>query len=272
MQHTSLMRLLPCALALAVLAPAQQMDPDFAQSVKDWTTRPEFLSPLVDHLPKSASIASPKEVLGYYIGAPKKLTYYQDIVRYYRTLAAKSPRVKVIDIGKTDEGRECVVVFVGAEESIQNLETYRKYLAQLADPRQIDEPQAQEIIAKGKPLYHFMAGLHSGETGPPEMLMELVYRLATEDTPLIKGIRDRVIVSITPAADPDGRDRYTDWYYRYKINETSEQDNLGGPPYWGKYVFHDDNRDINYSQMPMRRLLAWYLAWHPPIMHELHES
>src|SRR5206468_6483708 len=70
----------------------------------------------------------------------------------------------------------------------------------------------------------------------------------------------------------DGRDRYADWYYRYKINETSEQDNLGGPPYWGKYIFHDDNRDINYSQLPMQNLLRWYLQWHPPIMHELHES
>ncbi|MBV9406254.1 MAG: hypothetical protein JO211_12990 [Acidobacteriaceae bacterium] len=272
MQRIRSNRLLFCVFAIVPLAAAQQMDPEFAKSVKEWTTRPEFLSPLVDHLPKSATVPSPKDVLGYYIGTPKKLTYYEDIVRYYRTLASKTPRVKVIDIGKTDEGRECVVVFVGSEESIRDLETYRKDLAQLADPRHIDEAQAQEIIAKAKPIYHVMGGLHSGETGPPEMLMELAYRLATEDTPFIRSIREHVIVSITPAADPDGRDRYTDWYYRYKINETGERDNMGGPPYWGKYVFHDDNRDINYSQMPMRRLLAWYLEWHPPIMHELHES
>ncbi len=257
---------------VAWVAPAQQMDPDFAKSVKEWTTRPEFMSPLVDHLPKSATVPSPKDVLGYYIGAPKKLTYYEDIVRYYRTLAEKSPRVKVVDIGKTDEGRECIVAFIGSEESIRDLDTYRKYLGELADPRKLSDAEAHEIIAKAKPLYHVMGGLHSGETGPPEMLMELAYRLATEETPLIKSIRDHVIVSITPAADPDGRDRYTDWYYRYKINETSEQDNMGGPPYWGKYIFHDDNRDINYSQLPMRDLLAWYLQWHPPIMHELHES
>ncbi len=69
-------------------------------------------------------------------------------------------------------------------------------------------------------MYHVMGGLHSAETGPSEMLMELAYRLATEDTPLIKKIRDNVIVSITPAAEPDGRDRYVDWYYKYKINDT----------------------------------------------------
>ncbi|MBV9444134.1 MAG: hypothetical protein JO217_15740, partial [Acidobacteriaceae bacterium] len=265
-------RFLLCSLAVSTVIGAPQMDQDFAKSVKEWTTRPEFTSPLVDHLPKAEGVPSPKDVLGYYIGEPKKLTYYEDIVRYYRTLASKSPRVKVIDIGKTDEGRECVVVFIGSEETIRDLETYQKDLTQLADPRQINDAQAAEIVSRAKPIYHVMGGLHSGETGPPEMLMELAYRLVTEDSPIVQSIRDHLIVSITPAADPDGRDRYTDWYYRYKINEKSEADNLGGPPYWGKYIFHDDNRDINYSQLPMQRLLAWYLNWHPPIMHELHES
>ena len=125
---------------------------------------------------------------------------------------------------------------------------------------------------KRKPIYHVMGGLHSGETGPPEMLMELAYRLAVEDSPVINQIRDNVIVTITPVAEPDGRDRYVDWYYRYKIDEKGEEESFGGPPYWGKYIFHDNNRDINYSQVTMRTLLDWYLQWHPPIMHELHES
>jgi hypothetical protein len=248
------------------------MDDEFAKSVKDWTTRPEFISPLVDHLPKSSTVPSPKDVLGYYIGAPNKLTYYADIVKYYHALEAKSPRVKVMNVGPTDEGRECVVVFIGSEESIRNLDAERRYLAQLADPRQITEAQARDIISKAKPMYHLMGGLHSAETGPSEMLMELAYRLVTEDTPLIRKIRDSVIVTITPAAEPDGRDRYVDWYYKYKIHDTGEQDQAPGPPYWGKYIFHDNNRDINYSQMSMRTLLKWYLDWHPPIMHELHES
>src|SRR6266478_217687 len=250
----------------------QPMDDDFAKLVKEWTTKPEFMSPLVDHLPKSGAVPSPKDVLGYHIGQPKKLTYYADILRYYRALAAKSPRVKVMTIGKTDEGRECVVVFIGSEDSIKNLEVYRAYLRSLADPRRINDAEARDIIAKGKPIYHVMGGLHSAETGPSEMLMELAYRLVTEDSPVINQIRDNVIVTITPVAEPDGRDRYVDWYYRYKIDEKSEEDSLGGPPYWGKYIFHDNNRDINYSQVTMRTLLDWYLQWHPPIMHELHES
>jgi hypothetical protein len=251
---------------------AQTQDPEFARLVKEWTTRAEFLSPLVDHLPIVPGIPSPKDVLGYHIGTPKKLTHYGDAVKYYRALASKTPRVKVINIGKTDEGREFVVVVVGSEESLNNLEQYRNYLAQIADPRKISEAQAQEIIQKAKPIYHLMGGLHSGETGPPEMLMELAYRLAAEESQLIRQVRENVIVTITPVAEPDGRDRYVDWYYRHLVDISDERERVSGPPYWGKYIFHDNNRDINYSQVTMRALLDWYLQWHPPIMHELHES
>ena len=258
---------------LALLGRAQQpMDEDFAKSVRMWTTRPEFLSPLVDHLPRVAGIPTPGEFLGYHIGEPKRLTKTEKIYGYYRALAAATPRVKVITIGRTDEGRECLVVFIGSEESIRDLEKHRLSLAQLADPRKIDENQAQEILSRTKPIYHLMAGLHSGETGPPEMLMELAYRLVAEDSALIRQIREQVIVSLTPVAEPDGRDRYVEWYYRHKLDEKSEQDSVGGPPFWGKYIFHDNNRDTNYSQVTMRNLLEWYLQWHPPVMHDLHES
>ena len=285
-QRSRLIRLLACLFLLVscvgtgILAQSSAkkqvgavgLDQDFAAAVKAWTTRPEFSSPLVDHLPKVDGIPSPKDVLRHHIGEPKKLTYYADILKYYRALAAATPRVKVLPIGKSNEGRELVVVFVGSDETIRNLETYRRYLAQLADPRTISADEAKEVIAKARPIYHLSGGLHSGEVGPSEMLIELAYRIATEDSPLIKQIRDNVIVSITPVADPDGRDRNVDWYYKYGINETETRRTGAGVPYWGKYVFHDDNRDINYSQIEMRALLDWYLQWHPPIMHDLHQS
>ena len=250
----------------------QTLDPDFADRVQEWTTRPEFLSPLVDHLPLSDRVPSPYEVLGHHIGAPRELTYYSDILRYYRTLADASPRVSVISVGRTDEARELVVVAIGSEESIRNLEQHRAALGLLADPRGLTAAEADQVIQQAKPIYHFMAGLHSGETGPPEMLMELAYRLAVEEGPLFERIRENLIVTMTPTAEPDGRDRYLDWYYRYLIDISDDRDRIGGPPYWGKYIFHDNNRDINYSQLSMRALLEWYLAWHPPIMHDLHES
>ncbi|MBZ5725272.1 MAG: hypothetical protein LAP87_09770 [Acidobacteriia bacterium] len=268
----------PSIIALSMLAAAfagaaqQPQDEEFARLVKEWTTRAEFLNPLVDHLPKAAGVPSPKDVLGYYAGAPKKLTHVADLNRYYRALAAASKRVKVIPAGMTDEGRECLVVAISDEDTIRRLDTYKGYLAKLADPRGLDAAEARRIVAEAKPIYMFTGGLHSAETGPPEMLMELAYRLAVEESPLYDQIRRNVIVMLTAAAEPDGRDRYTDWYYRHKITEENEQDRIPGPPYWGKYIFHDNNRDINYSQVTMRNWLKFYMEWHPPIMHDLHES
>jgi hypothetical protein len=265
--------ILAAGFAIAALAQTSQpQDEEFAKLVKEWTTRPEFMSPLVDHLPKVAGVPTPKDVLGYYIGAPKKLTHVSDVGRFYRALAAASKRVKVLPAGVTDEGRECIVVAVADEDTIRDLDVYKGYLARLADPRGMGEPEAKRIIAQAKPIYMFTGGLHSAETGPPEMLMELAYRLAVEESPLFDQIRRNVIVMIGAVAEPDGRDRYVDWYYRHKLGEETETDRVAGPPYWGKYIYHDNNRDINYSQMTMRNWLKFYLEWHPPIMHDLHES
>ncbi len=194
--------------------PRQAQDPEFAKAYALWTSEPRYGSPLVDHLPKVAGIPTPKDVLGHYVGAPSTLTYYADILKYYRALAAATPRVKVETIGKSDEGRELVVVWVSSNENIKNLQKNRDNLAKLADPRGLTEAQIHKLIATTKPHYHLIGGLHSGETGPSEMLMELVYRLATETSPLITQIRNNVIVSVTPAAEPDGRDRNVDWFYR----------------------------------------------------------
>jgi hypothetical protein len=309
--------------------PAQQQDADFEKSVKAWTTQPYFISPLVDHLPLVKGIPTPKDVLGYHIGAPAKLTYYADILKFYRALAAATPRVKVESIGKSDEGRDLVVVWVSSDENMKNVQKNRDNLAKIADPRGLTPDQVKQLIATTKPHYHFMGGLHSGETGPSEMLMELTYRLATETSPLIKQIRENVIVSVTPVADPDGRDRNVDWFYKGLDEQaaaaqtapstatTSSVPATGTPaatgtqpatatqpttapqapalsvglpagaapaaqvgggrggaalPYWGKYVFHDNNRDINLSQVAMRSLVDWYFTAYPPIMHDLHES
>ena len=257
----------------ALLGQATQgLDQDFAEQVGNWTTRPEFISPLVDHLPISDRVPSPKDILGHHIGAPRELTYYAELLSYYRALSEASPRVSLMNIGRTDEDREMVVVAIASEDTIRNLFRYRGFLEELADPRGLPELEANRIIQQAKPIYHFMAGLHSSETGPPEMLMELAYRLAVEEGTLFEQIRDNLIVTITPTAEPDGRDRYLDWYYRHLINISDDRERIGGPPYWGKYIFHDNNRDINYSQLTMRALLDWYLDWHPPIMHDLHES
>ncbi|NUQ13171.1 MAG: hypothetical protein HUU26_12730, partial [Gemmatimonadaceae bacterium] len=258
----------------------QRQDPEFAKAYAQWTTEPRYGSPLVDHLPLVAGIPTPKDVLGYYIGRPRTLTYYADALRYYRALAKAAPgKVQIETIGRSDEGRELVIVWISSEANMRNLRRNRDNLARIADPRGLTEAQITQIIRSTKPHYHLMGGLHSGEVGPSEMLMELAYRLVAETSPLISQIRDNVYVSITPQADPDGRDRNVDWFYR-NLDMAAESGTAapagrgGGPgvPYWGKYVYHDNNRDINLSQVSMRAITDWYFTAHPPIMHDLHES
>jgi len=296
-----------CATATSLVAqlavtetrdPKQKQDDAYAKLYTEWTKGSQFGSPLVDHLPLVAGIPTPKDVLGYYIGAPAKLTYYADILKYYRALEKAAPdRVKIETIGKSDEGRELVVIWVSSPENIRNLQKNRDNLAKIADPRGMSDEQVRQLITTTKPHYHFIGGLHSGETGPSEMLMELAYRLVTETSPLITQIRNNVIVSITPAAEPDGRDRNVDWFYRGLAfgpavppapadsagrggapvagapNGGPFGNNPGGQlPYWGKYVYHDNNRDINLSQMSMRAITDWYFTAHPPIIHDLHEA
>ncbi len=269
-------------LSLSLLASApvaqgpadDQNDAEFAKRVSEWTTKPEFLSPLVDHLPKKVGVPTPKDILGYHIGEPKKLTYTADQFRFFRALEKALPgRVRTLVIGTTEEGRDILVAVISSESNISGLEVNRQQLKRLADPRGLSAAEAQRIIASTKPHYHLTGGLHSGETNPPEALMELAYRLAVSEEPYIRQIRDNVVVSMTPSTDVDGRDRYVDWYYAYKIEEAYDGgENYGGPPYWGKYIFHDNNRDINYGVDSLRAHLNWYLHWVPPIWHDLHEA
>jgi hypothetical protein len=255
-------------------SPAVSDDADFAAFVKSATTRPDFSSPLIDHLPKKTGVPTPKDVLGYHIGTEKKLTYWADQQKWYRALEKALPdRVKTAVIGTTEEGREIMVVYLTSAANLKGLEHNRDNMRRLADPRGLSPDEAKRIIAGTKPHYHLSAGLHSGETNTSEMLMELAYRLAVSDEPYIQQIRDNVIVSMVPTTDIDGRDRYVDWYNAYKINEAYDGgENYGEPPYWGKYVFHDNNRDINYGVDTLRTYLKWYLEWVPPIWHDLHEA
>ncbi len=104
--------------------------------------------------------------------------------------------------------------------------------------------------------------------------MELAYRLAVSNEPRIQNIRDHVIVLINPVAEPDGRDRAVDWFYRHLKGKT-DFDNLPpiDPPYWGKYVFHDNNRDLVQRKLALTRASEdAFLKWHPVVFHDLHES
>ncbi|HVR39068.1 MAG TPA: M14 family zinc carboxypeptidase [Thermoanaerobaculia bacterium] len=266
------MQLVKTALALLLAATPlfAQNDEEYGKAIRQFTTEPRFLTELVDHLPASDRVPTPLKFNGYIAGAEGKLTYAEDVYRYMRALEAASPRVKVFSIGKTEEGREMILVAIANEETIANLDRYKEITRSLADPRKLSDDDAKKLIASGKPIYYATGAMHSPETASPEMQMELAYRLAVEETPFIKNIRDNVIVLLTPVLEVDGRNRQVDlWRYR-AANPT-----VPTPPliYWGHYVAHDNNRDqMGLTLALSRNVMKAYFDFHPQVVHDLHES
>ena len=250
-------------------APAD--DNEYSKKIKEYTTEKFFLTELVDHLPMSDTVPSPDKVLGYIVGTPNKLTYSKDLYRYYRELVRTSKRVRLFTAPeKSEEGKEQILVAVGDEALLAKLDRYKDITAKLADPRKISETEAQSLIGEGKVFYWASGSIHSPETGSPEMLMELAYRLAVEESPFIQAIRKNVIVLITPVLEVDGRDMMVDLYNYRKANPGK---NAPGLVFWGKYVAHDNNRDgLGMALALTRNQMKTFLEYHPAILHDLHES
>src|SRR5438309_7546577 len=258
------------ALALlALLALQQPVDTAYTARIRELTTELRFNTELTDHLPADARVPTPLKVLGYVPGTVGHLSYVADITRYFHALDDASPRVKVFDLGKSDGGRPMIVAAIADSATIAQLDHYRDITAALADPRRLTADSAQRLITAGKPIYYATGSIHSPETDSPEMLMELAYRLAVEETPFIRQIRDSVVTLITPVTEVDGRDRMVDIYRYRKANK-----NVGpGLIYWGKYTAHDNNRDgIVMSQVLTQTMMKAFFAWHPTVLHDLHES
>lgn len=250
------------------------VDQTATDAIRAATTAPEYLTQWVGSLPQSDSVPSPRDVLGYTIGTPSELTQVEDIYKYYRALADASERVKIFKLGQTFEKRDMLVIAIANPDILANIETYKDYLRALSDPRETSAEQAQEIIDKALPVYWLTGGLHSPELGPPEMLMELAYRLAVETRQPFANIRSNVITLITPVFDVDGRARQVDWY-KNNIKGYTDYNNLPprSVPFWGHYTYHDNNRDgISITQPITRNYINGIYDWRPTLSLDLHES
>jgi hypothetical protein len=255
--------------ALAADAPAQPLDAQYTKLIGDHLVDKRITTELVDHMPASDSVPSPLKFFGRIPGTPGELTYAKDIERYYQELAKSSPRARFWKLGTTEEGRDQVVLAIADEETLKNLDKYKTDLAALADPRRTTEEQAKAIIHTSKPIYWITSGIHSPETGGPEMLIELAFRLMVEETPFIQNIRSNVITFITPVVEVDGREKEVDTYYYGKKTGKPR------PPlmYWGKYVAHDNNRDGMGQFLKLtQNITKGVLEWHPTFLHDLHEA
>jgi hypothetical protein len=252
--------------------PKQDVDKAYTAKIQKYTTAPYFTSPLVNYLPASKTVPTPEVVLGDVAGAPGVLPYSKEVYKYMRLLEQASPRVKVFSIGTTEEGREMIAVAISSPENLKNIEENRARLAKLADPRTIklDDAEADKLVAEALPIYYITGTIHSPETGAPTALMELAYRLAVDESPYIREIRDGMITLITPVVEVDGRDRMVD-IYKWHLSHPKDF----YPPliYWGKYVAHDNNRDAMGVTLKLtENVLNTYVSWKAQVLHDLHES
>ena len=266
-------------LVVATAAAGDDIAPDTAEpgsieAIRAATTEARFLSPWVSYLPESAVVPSPLRFLGRIAGAPGELVNTSQAHAYCRALADASPRVRVIPMGKSEEGREILMVAIADEAGIRDLDRLKAQTAALADPRRTSPEEAETIVATARPLYYLNAVLHSDESGSAEAMLELAYRLAVSERPMIRAIREKVVVLINPVSNPDGRDRVVEWFYRFLKGKT-DFDSLPrqSPPYWSKYAFVDINRDTHQQVHETTRAVhRMFHEYHPTVVHDLHEA
>jgi hypothetical protein len=211
-------------------------------------------------------------VLGDIAGAPTKLPNSTEVYAYMRMLAKATPRVRVYSIGRTEEGREMIAVAVASDELMAKLDQNKAMLAKLADPRTIgmNDDEARRIAAEAAPVYYITGTIHSTESGAPTALMELAYRLAVDESPYIRNIRDHLITLITPIVEVDGRDRMVDLFNWHMKHPGETYPDL---VYWGHYVRHDNNRDAMGMTLKLtQNVLNTYVDWKAQVLHDLHES
>jgi len=268
---------LAALLFLAGTAWTQNVDvpePGSAEAIAKATTDPTYISPWVSSVPQSRTVPSPEKFFGRIMGAPGELAGTEKAYGYARALAAASPRVRVFTIGHSEEGREILMLAIADEAGIRDLDRLKSATATLADPRRMDEAAAEKLIATARPVYYFNAALHSDETGSTEAVLELAYRLTASEQPMIRRIRERLIVLINPISNPDGRDKMVDWFYRYLKGKT-DRNKLPrqSPPYWSKYAFVDINRDTHQQTHETTKAVhRMFHEWHPTVVHDLHEG
>ena len=219
MKRAVLSAIVPGAVFVLMSVQAQEIDPSpdtaepgSVEAIARFTTEPRFLSPWVAYVPASESVPSPQSALGHVVGAAGELTHSAAIVDYVRRVGAASPRVHVETIGVSEEGRDIVLAVIGDEKGIRELDRLKAANAALADPRATSPEKADRIIASARPAYYFNCNLHADETGSGEMCMELIYRLAVSEQPMVRAIRENLLVLVKPVSEPVGRDKVTDWF------------------------------------------------------------
>ncbi len=220
---------------------------------------------------QTVAVTTPKQHFGFNIGDDYQLATYSQFVDYWHTLDRESERMKVVEIGKTAEGRPQLMAIITAPENHKKLDRYREISRRLAMADGLTDDQARALAKEGKGIVWFDGGLHATEVLGAHQLIETVYQLVSRtDAETMRFLNDLVILAVH--ANPDGMELVSSWYMREKDPARRSLTSL--PRLYQKYVGHDNNRDFYLSSQPestnMNRVL--YVDWLPQIMYNHHQT
>ncbi|HET7217800.1 MAG TPA: M14 metallopeptidase family protein [Vicinamibacterales bacterium] len=217
------------------------------------------------------AVTSPKQHFGFNIGDDYQLATYTQFVAYWQKLDKESDRMKVVEIGKTAEGRPQLMAIITSPENFKKLDRYKEISAKLALAEGLTPDQARALAKEGKGVVWFDGGLHATEVLGAHQLIETVYQLVSRNDPeTLRFLNDLVILAVH--ANPDGMELVSNWYMRE--TDPTRRSTAGIPRLYQKYVGHDNNRDFYLSSQPestnMNRVM--YLEWFPQIMYNHHQT
>ncbi|MEX2336464.1 MAG: M14 family zinc carboxypeptidase, partial [Fulvivirga sp.] len=209
-----------------------------------------------------AQLQSPTDFLGYEPG--EQFSRHADVINYFEHLAEQSPLVEYQTYGKTNERRPLTYAVVSSEENIKNLEKIRN--RHLANAR--NETEADIAIV------WLSYNVHGNEASSTEASMKTLYALITEKQDYL----ENTVVIIDPTVNPDGRDRYANWYNQvkaepYNTSQAAIEHNEPWPGGRPNHYLFDLNRDWAWAtQIETRERLKIYNQWLPHIHVDFHEQ
>ena len=207
-------------------------------------------------------VTSPEEFYGFRMGDDKKLARWDKIVEYFELIDSQSDRIKVVELGKSTEGRTFTLAYVSSVENLEKLEEYREMSWNISHPKGLSDEEICEIIDKGKSVVAITNSLHASEIGGTQMSSEFAYDLITKEDELTKKIRENVILLLFPCINPDGNHIVVAWYNK---NLGTEYEGGSLPYLYHKYVGHDNNRDsLTLTQIETKIVnKACLMDWFP---------
>jgi hypothetical protein len=218
-----------------------------------------------------STITPPAAQFGVDIGDDYFLATYSELEAYWKRLAAESDRIRLVDIGRTEEGRTQWMAVVSSPENLRRLDHYRDISRRLALAEGLTDAQARALADEGKAIVWINGGLHANEVLGAQQLIETVYQLVSgSDDETRRFLRDVIVLAVH--ANPDGHELVANWYMREA--DPARRSLAGIPRPYQKYVGHDNNRDFYMATQAetinMNRVL--YKEWFPQIVYDHHQA